>query len=242
MNRTAAILGAVATAAVAGWAGQRLYSAYALRAGEHGVAVPVGEASAPIAADLRANAGDRAANAAGDIVASVKIPERLPQFTLTGLDGKPASLAPLRGRSLIINFWATWCAPCREEIPLLQSVNAAWRPRNFVVVGVAVDHRADVARFAARLKIAYPLMSGEQDALDVASAFGVVNPAFPFTVFSDDRGRIVALYLGELHEPQIRLILTVVQDLNADRIALPAARREIEHGLRNLAAKSATSA
>ena len=239
MNRKLALVAAVAAAVAAGWAGQRLHSAYAPRTAGRGVAVPAGEASAPTAADVRASAADLAANAREGLGSAIKIPERLPQFTLNGLDGKPASLEPLHGRSLIINFWATWCAPCRQEIPLLQEVDATWRARNFSVVGIAVDHRADVARFAARLKIAYPLMSGEQDALDVAAAFGVVDPAFPFTVFTDDRGRVVALYLGELREPQIRLILAVVQDLNADKILLPAAQLKIKHGLQAIAANNA---
>ncbi|HVC00999.1 MAG TPA: TlpA disulfide reductase family protein [Steroidobacteraceae bacterium] len=219
MKRTRAIPAAAVVVFVAAWSGVRL-------SGHRGVPVPAGESSAPTAADR--------VPIPAPPLPSVRIPQRVPPFTLTGLDGKPRSIAQFQGHSLIINFWATWCGPCRREIPLLQSIASAWRGRHFAVVGVAVDRRENVAKFARRFKIRYPLMSGEQDALAVATAFGVATPAFPFTVFSDERGRIVALYLGELHRPQIDLILGVVQALNANRIALPAARRAVATGLARL--------
>ena len=72
---------------------------------------------------------------------------------------------------------------------------------------------------------------GEQDALDVAAQLGMDSPAFPFTVFTDRRGEVVALFLGELHRPQADLILSVVQSLNQDRVQLPEARRTLAEGL-----------
>jgi len=74
--------------------------------------------------------------------------------------------------------------------------------------------------------------------LDAAAAFGVDSPVLPFTVFTDRRGEVVALYMGELHQAQADLILSQVQDLNRDRIALPQARRTISEGLRALGAAS----
>lgn len=235
MNRTVTIAAAAAVAVCIAWFGLRLETSddATVPAADRGVPVPAGEASAPSAAD-------RVPIPAAASWPKVRIPAHLPQFTLRGLNGAPSSIGQFKGRSLIINFWATWCAPCRREIPLLQSIQSAWQPQRFSVVGIAVDRRASVLRFARRFKINYPLMSGEQDALNVATAFGVATPAFPFTVFSDRRGRIVTLYLGELHRPQIELILAVVKQLNADRIGLPAARREVEAGLTQLNAGAAT--
>jgi thiol-disulfide isomerase/thioredoxin len=132
---------------------------------------------------------------------------------------------------LIINFWATWCAPCRSEIPLLETLQAEWAVRGASVVGIAVDHRDQVLEFADRFKIGYPLLIGEQDALDAAASFGVASPVFPFTVFTDRRGEVVALFIGELHKPQAELILSQVQQLNDGQIELPAARRAISAGL-----------
>ena len=99
------------------------------------------------------------------------------------------------------------------------------------VVGIAVDHRDQVVAYADELKIAYPLLIGEQDALDVAAALGVESPVFPFTVFTDRRGEVVALFIGELHQAQADLILSEVQNLNQRQVGLPAARRTISEGL-----------
>ncbi len=218
------------------WAGLRVYSTHASKraaaplAPFAGVRVPAGEASPPTPSDFDAP-GD---SAAGTAVASLRIPERLPEFSLAGRTGKPTSIITWHGKSLIINFWATWCAPCRHEIPLLQSIRREWLDRNVEVVGIAVDYRDKVVAYADELKIAYPLLIGEDDALDVARAFGVDSPAFPFTVFTDQRGEVVALYVGELHRNQVDLILSVVQSLNQNRMQLPEARNTIAAGLRSL--------
>jgi len=199
-----------------------------------GVKVAAGRASAPNARDVEA--GPEVAGA----LPARKIPERLPQFSLQDPSGKPTSIGSFADKSLIINFWATWCAPCRSEIPLLEALHAEWADRGVSVVGIAVDHREAVLEFAKRFKIAYPLLIGEQDALDAAAALGVASPVFPFTVFTDRRGEVVALYIGELHKPQAELILSQVQRLNQGQIELAAARRAITDGLSSLAAGAST--
>ncbi len=208
------------------WLGARVYLAH--RAGEGGVRVPVGEASPPTASDLR-DGPDPAQPPA------IAIPEVLPAFALHDLAGAATPIDTWRGHPLVLNFWATWCAPCRREIPLLERVGREWAGRGVTVVGIAVDHADSVADFARKLGIGYPLLVGEQDALDVAAALGVTSPAFPFTVFTDRRARVVALYLGELHAPQVDLILGEVARLDAGQDSLAAARRRIEAGLKALA-------
>lgn len=217
------IAGAALIAIVAAWAGTRVYLGRTSPP-IPSVATPVGEASIPTPSDLIETTAPPA----------TKIPERLPKFSLQGLDGKSVSIDDWRGRSLVINFWATWCAPCRREIPLLEALAGEWADRDVTVVGIAVDHREQVSAFAKQLKIGYPVLIGEQDALDVAGALGVESPVFPFTVFTDRRGEVVALFIGELHKAQVNLILSVVQNLNQDRLALPDARRSITEGLHSL--------
>ena len=170
------------------------------------------------------------------------IPAKLPQFSLKDLGGKLTPVSSWSGKSLMINFWATWCAPCRREIPLLKTLAADWAARDLEVIGLAVDYPDKVRQFADQFKINYPLLVGEQDALDVAASFGMASPAFPFTVFTDRRGEVVALFLGELHRPQAEFILSAVQDLNQDRIQLAEARRLIAEGLERIAAKQRISA
>jgi peroxiredoxin len=210
------------------WAGIRVYSArYASHEG--GIRVPAGEASPPNPSDLT-DALDPAPSAA-------KIPDHLPVFSLKDRTGKATSISAWAGRSLVINFWATWCAPCQREIPLLQALSSEWAGREVTVLGIAVDRPDEVLAFAKRFKITYPLLIGEQDALDAAAAFGVESPVFPFTVFTDRRGEVVALFVGELHKAQADLILSVVQDLNQNQVPLTEARRTIATGLGTLAAR-----
>jgi thiol-disulfide isomerase/thioredoxin len=209
------------------WAGLKFHLVH--RAVDSGVAVPVGMASA----------ADPKENSAIEAPPHPVIPTRLPDFSLSDLSGKSTSITAWSGKSLVINFWATWCAPCRREIPLLKAVAADWAGRDLAVVGIAVDYADKVREFSGRFKIDYPVLIGEQDALEVAAKFGMDSPAFPFTVFTDRRGEIVALFVGELHRPQADFILSEVQNLNQERIQLAEARRAIAEGLEALAEKNA---
>jgi thiol-disulfide isomerase/thioredoxin len=221
---------AAALVVIAGiWAGIRVYSSWTARGvGHRGIATPVGEASPPLSSDLVDQPHPGLAGS------DIKIPARLPAFTLADLGGVPTPIARWKGKSLVINFWATWCAPCRREIPMLGSLAAQWADRGVVVVGIAVDQAHAVASYAQQLKIPYPLLVGEQDALDAALALGVASPVFPFTVFTDDAGEIVALYIGELHPAQANLILSRVQSVDRHELSLPEARRSIAVGLSRL--------
>jgi peroxiredoxin len=209
------------------WAGARIHMSR-LSAMER---VPVGEASPPTVGDIEANPDSV-------LHAAVKIPARLPDFVLNDRNGRQTPIATWAGKSLVLNFWATWCAPCRREIPLLKSLSSEWGKRGVEVIGIAVDQRDKVAAFADDLRIPYPILVGDQDALDVAAKFGVETPVFPFTVFTDRRGQVVTLYVGELHKAQVDLILLAVQNVNDNQVGLAEAQRNIALGLRALAADS----
>jgi len=155
------------------------------------------------------------------------VPELRPVFELDDTDGVRRSITEWDGKALMINFWATWCPPCRREIPLLNELRARYAPRGFEVIGVAVDFREDVLAYMRDTPIDYPVLIGEQDGLDAARAFGMETMGFPFTVFTDSRGRIVTVHLGELHAPQADVILAAVQDVEAGKLDVEAARARI---------------
>lgn len=161
------------------------------------------------------------------------IPETLPDFTLATLEGPPRALSSFDHPSLIVNFWATWCAPCRREIPLLRQLRAERGDRGVEVVGVAVDFREDVVKYAADIGLDYPLLIGEEDGLAAADAFGI-EPVFPFTIFADAKRRIVAVKVGELHADESAYILDHIERVNAGTLELALAREQIRAEIRRL--------
>jgi thiol-disulfide isomerase/thioredoxin len=157
--------------------------------------------------------------------------ETVPTFQLADRSGQPRSLQDWAGKALIVNFWATWCAPCRREIPLLQRIARERAADGFEVIGIAVDFRDKVLAYADEMQIEYPLLIGEQDALDAAAAFGIEAVGFPFTVFSDRQGRIVTAHMGELTEAEAEVILDQMAAVNEGRTTPEEARAAIEAAL-----------
>jgi thiol-disulfide isomerase/thioredoxin len=157
--------------------------------------------------------------------------DALPVVTLADRDGELRALSDWPDRALIVNFWATWCAPCRREIPLLQQIQRERGEDGFQVIGIAVDFRDKVLAYAEEMSIEYPLLIGEQDALDAAAAFGLDAIGFPFTVFTDRSHRVVAAHLGELEPAEAEVILAAVEAVDAGRLTPQQARADIETGL-----------
>jgi thiol-disulfide isomerase/thioredoxin len=166
------------------------------------------------------------------------IPSELPNISLADADGTRHSLSEWKGRPLLINFWATWCAPCRREIPLLQTLRREHAADGIEVVGIAVDFRDAVQHYAREMGIDYPVLVGEQDGLEAIASFGM-DTVFPFTVFADAQGRIVTLKVGELHPDEAHFILNEVKAVDSGRTPLEAARKEIADGIAALAAQRA---
>jgi len=116
--------------------------------------------------------------------------------SLTGSDGRTHNFNDWRGKIRIVNFWATWCAPCRNEIPLLSSVSREWHAKNVEVIGVALDGADDVRAFASDAKIAYPILFAEQQGQGLMQSGGNALGALPFTVLLDSRGNIIQRHAG----------------------------------------------
>jgi thiol-disulfide isomerase/thioredoxin len=218
-------------------AGALGYIAYELnefgRDGRAGITTTA-SATSPAADD----AVDRAAPEAPAPEKRKAVPDVLPDITLANLDGKPTKLASFAGRPLMVNFWATWCAPCRREIPLLNKIRAQRKSQNAEIVGIAVDFRDDVLKYVQTTPISYPLLMGEEDGLAAAEAFGM-GMAFPFSVFVDSQNRILTIKIGELHEDEANFAFDRLRDIDNGVLTREAAQTAIGDAFREMAAARA---
>ncbi len=132
-----------------------------------------------------------------------------PDFTLADLDGAPIALAELRGRPVVVNFWASWCGPCVEEFPLLRAAAAEHADDGLAVIGIVYEDRSEAARdFMARNGATWPA------AMDpggrVAEAYGILGP--PETFFIGRDGTILARQLGQFSASSLESHLAAIID------------------------------
>jgi thiol-disulfide isomerase/thioredoxin len=188
---------------------------------------------AAVAAD-GAGADAAAENTTEAAVPKKAIPATLPDITLADTAGKATELKSFGGRPLMVNFWATWCAPCRREIPLLNKIRMERKAQNAEIVGIAVDFREDVLKFLQKVPLNYPLLIGEEDGLAAADAFGM-GMAFPFSVFVDSQNRILTVKVGELHEDEANFAFDRLRDIDNGVLTLPAAQAAVADAFRAMA-------
>ncbi len=117
-----------------------------------------------------------------------------PAWTLKDLDGKTVSLADFKGKVVVLDIWATWCPPCRAEIPHFIELQNEWKDKGVTVVGMSVDSTgaADVAKFAKDHGMNYPIVMADEA---TPTAYGA-DQGIPTTVVIDKNGNIVASHLG----------------------------------------------
>ena len=131
------------------------------------------------------------------------IAKRVYAARLSDLKGVPQTLEQWRGRVLVVNFWATWCAPCREEIPLFVRLQSRHGARGLQFVGIAIDQPERVAEFAHEFGINYPLLIGELDTMELMRQAGNRAGVLPFTLVIDRVGRVVSEEPGGLKEARL---------------------------------------
>ncbi len=140
-------------------------------------------------------------------------PDYLWEMRLPDQFGKPQALSQWRGKVLVLNFWATWCAPCREEIPDFIGLRSQYHVRNVEVVGIAIDAAAPVAAYAKEMKMPYPILIGEGAAHELARALGNPTGALPYTVVINPAGKIVLQHLGRLPRAKLEALLARISKL-----------------------------
>jgi thiol-disulfide isomerase/thioredoxin len=128
-------------------------------------------------------------------------------MVLPDADGHEQALAQWRGKVLIVNFWATWCAPCREEMPQFVAAQARDGAKGVQFVGIAVDDVAKVRVFAREIGLNYPTLIGGYGAIELSRTLGNDLAALPFTIVVDRQGRVVHTQLGPLKAARLDALL-----------------------------------
>lgn len=169
------------------------------------------------------------------------IPDEVPDLTLPDLQGRRHALRSYRGKPVIYNFWASWCVPCRREIPLLNLIQHQAGEKSLHVVGIAADVQQNVVEFVKTTRMDYPLLIGEQEGAEAAQRFGVPL-VLPFSVFVASDGRVVALKLGELHQDEATALLAAVRRFDQGKLSLAETRQQIAERMKELAVARAKQA
>ncbi len=152
------------------------------------------------------------AAAAGALVGALAVQSRsgaaeLLSARFPDLQGTPRRLLDFQGRIVACNFWATWCAPCREEVPLFVAAKQQYASRGLEVVGIGIDRADKVREFAAKFGINYPIWIAGPEAIDLMRKVGNTAGALPYTVVIDRAGRVAAQRLGAFRRDELDGVL-----------------------------------
>jgi thiol-disulfide isomerase/thioredoxin len=134
-------------------------------------------------------------------------PGALMAATFRDGEGRARSLGEFQGKVVVLNFWATWCAPCREEMPGFERLQAKWGPRGIQFVGVSAEEAARVSSFARSLKISYPLWVGGDEVGEISRRLGNSRGVLPHTVVLGRAGEVVNTRVGAYPEAEMDALL-----------------------------------
>ncbi|NML33690.1 TlpA family protein disulfide reductase [Paraburkholderia antibiotica] len=126
---------------------------------------------------------------------------------VTDVNGKPQSLSLLKGHPIVVNFWASWCGPCVEEMPELSQIQREYAKKGIQFVGLGVDSDKNIQAFLQKVKVAYPIYVIGFGGADLARAFGNNAGGLPFTVVIDAKGNIRSTKLGQIDAAALRKTL-----------------------------------
>ena len=138
---------------------------------------------------------------------AAKVVERVLAAPLADVQGGASSVGQWRGRVLVVNYWATWCAPCREEIPIFVRLQERYGDRGLQFVGIAIDQPAKVSEFAAEFRVNYPLLIAGVESLELLRQAGNRAGVLPYTLIIDRKGNLVSREPGGLKEARLESLI-----------------------------------
>ena len=132
-------------------------------------------------------------------------------MVLADLKGQPQGLGQWRGKVLVVNYWATWCHPCLEEMPGFSRLQDKYRDKGIQFVGISIDTASKIVEFEKTTPVSYPLLIGDIGVMENSAALGNTRQALPFTAVFDAQGHLSATKLGRYAEADLeRLLLELV--------------------------------
>jgi thiol-disulfide isomerase/thioredoxin len=144
---------------------------------------------------------------AGPAMVPDAVVERVLSVRVADVKGGTQSLEQWRGQVLVVNYWATWCAPCREEIPGFVRLQERYGSRGLQFVGIAIDQPDKVAEFASEFRINYPLLLGGPEIIELLRQAGNRAGVLPYTLVIDRKGNLVSREQGGLKEARLESII-----------------------------------
>ncbi|MEE8482758.1 MAG: TlpA disulfide reductase family protein [Acidiferrobacterales bacterium] len=135
------------------------------------------------------------------------MPTHMVEFTLPDVNDKPHNINQWRGKLILLNFWATWCPPCREEIPLFISMQDKYGKQGLQIIGVAIDKKQDVETYADFNLINYPILVGQEEVMTIMKQYGNRLGTLPYTVVIDSQGRVLSRKVGAYKRPELEALL-----------------------------------
>ena len=131
-----------------------------------------------------------------------------PEFSLGSNKGELVTPTDFAGKTVLINFWATWCGPCREEMPMLMDLQRNYGATGLQVVGIALDDAQSASDFVETYGISYPILVGEADVFATSAAYGNVDGVLPYSVLIDSDGIVRWQYAGIIQKNDITDLLS----------------------------------
>lgn len=159
-------------------------------------------------------AGVAAAAAAGGALVGALVVQsrsgaaRLLSASFVDLDGRARRLLEWRGQFVVCNFWATWCAPCREEVPLLVAAKQQYAAKRLEIIGIGIDHAPNIRDFAAKYHVNYQMLVAGSEAIEIMRQLGNKAGALPYTVLLDRSGAVAGQRLGAFRKEELEQALS----------------------------------
>lgn len=139
--------------------------------------------------------------------ASAAAARKLMLSSLTDPNGKLQAFSQWQGQVLLVNYWATWCTPCREEVPALKKIQSKYASKNLKVVGIALDNAVKVREYAAEMSIDYTLLIAAAESLTLSKDLGNQAGVLPYTVVLDRTGKVAYTHAGAMTQAALDAVL-----------------------------------